>query len=252
MPLPKSRGGKIRAPKLIAGGSTEPSMGNRAAPQSLTDQAYARIRHDIITCALKPGQEIAEIDLAARFEMSKTPVREALVRLQLEGLVKAFPRRGYQIAPIRVSDVNEIFDLRIILEAAAIDLAIAHATDDDLERLSALAGAAVDGQYMDNPIRAHHLNNEFHSTIAQMSRNERLHRTVLQTLQELERFFYLEAQASDRYPPDHVGHLAIVDVMRRRDAASARAAMVEHIQSTRSVLLYSLISGSGDRVIRLE
>jgi DNA-binding GntR family transcriptional regulator len=75
------------------------STGQKAATkrngkqQSLTDQAYSGLRKEIITCRLRPGTEVGEQELALRLNMSKTPVRESLVRLTLEGLVESFPRR---------------------------------------------------------------------------------------------------------------------------------------------------------------
>lgn len=211
---------------------------------SLTDHAYALIRRDIVSCVLAPGDEFTEFDLAERFQMSKTPVREALARLRFEGLVRAFPRRGYKIEPVRVSDINDIFDARIVLEAGAIALAVRHIDEADLDDLEQLARASSDNDYLIDIDQYQQVNNAFHETIAKASRNMRLHRMVGQTIKELERFFYLEAQSDGQYPAGHVSHLDIVDVMRARDALRAREAITEHINGTRQVLIASLVEGS--------
>ena len=106
-----------------------PSTDKGAKKVSLAEQVYMRLRTEILHCQLPPGTELSEAELAARFEMSKTPVREALVTLRQEGLVLTFPRRGYQVAPITFGDMNELFDLRIMLEAGAVELACQRITD---------------------------------------------------------------------------------------------------------------------------
>lgn len=211
---------------------------------SLTDRAYERIRHDIVRCALPPGAEFTETDLAERLEMSKTPVREALARLQFEGLVRTFPRRGYRIEPIRVSDINEIFDARIVLEAGAVGLAVQHISAAELDELDVLARASTDSAYMVDFDHSQRVNNAFHESIALASRNTRLHRMVGQTITEFDRFFFLEAQSDAPYPEGHVSHADIVAIMREGDAAKARDAMSTHINSMRSILIESLVRGA--------
>ena len=211
---------------------------------SLTDRAYERIRHDIVRCALPPGAEFTETDLAERLEMSKTPVREALARLQFEGLVRTFPRRGYRIEPIRVSDINEIFDARIVLEAGAVGLAVQHISAAELDELDVLARASTDSAYMVDFDHSQRVNNAFHESIALASRNTRLHRMVGQTITEFDRFFFLEAQSDAPYPDGHVSHADIVAIMREGDAATARDAMSTHINSMRSILIESLVRGA--------
>jgi len=210
---------------------------------SLTDRAYELIRRDIISCVLPPEAEFTEVDLAGRLQMSKTPVREALARLQFEGLVRAYPRRGYQIEPVRLSDINDIFDARAIVEAGVITLAVERITDAELERLDGLARASSDDGYATDFERSHRLNNEFHEAIALASGNLRLHRMVVQTNTELERFFFLEAHAEDAYPADHVTHGQIVARMRERNPETARQAIIEHIEGTRRLLVGALMDG---------
>ena len=213
----------------------------RSSKVSLTDQAYRIIRKEIMECALAPGLEFTELDIAERFAMSKTPVREALMRLQFEGLVKAYPRRGYMIEPVKISDINEIFEMRIVLEAGAMDLAVQRATQQDIDELQTIARSISDAVYRVEPDRSNNVNNMFHERLAIAARNTRLHRSVVQMLNELERFFYIEAQATTAYPVQYASHLDIVASLEKRDAAAARAAIIDHIEGTRHVLLASLV-----------
>jgi DNA-binding GntR family transcriptional regulator len=215
---------------------------------SLTDRAYSLIRQDIISCALPPGSEMTEFEIAERLQMSKTPVREALARLQFEGLVRAYPRRGYQVEPVRVSDINDIFDARIVLEVGAIAYAVKNISAAELDDLDRLAQSSSDSDYLSDLDRSQQVNNAFHESIALASRNIRLHRMVSQTIKELERFFYLEARSEGQYPPDHISHRDIVVAMRDGDVAKASTALKEHIDGTRSVLIGSLIRTSSKAV----
>jgi DNA-binding GntR family transcriptional regulator len=216
----------------------------RGSKVSLTDQAYRIIRKEIMECALAPGLEFTELDIAERFAMSKTPVREALMRLQFEGLVKAYPRRGYLIEPVKISDINEIFEMRLILEGGAMDCAVQRASDEDIRKLYDIAQSISDAIYHEEPDRSHKVNNLFHESLALAARNARLHRSLVQTLNELERFFYIEARASIDYPDQHATHRDIVSALERRDAAAARAAIIDHIEGTRRVLLASLVESN--------
>lgn len=218
---------------------------------TLTDQAYERIRKEILVCSLKPGDEFTELDIAKRYEMSKTPVREALMKLQFDGLVRAYPRRGYRVEPVKVSDINDIFDMRLVIEGGAVELAVQRMADAELAELSTIAASISDEVYATDPDRSHSVNNRFHECIARISRNDRLYRSVVQLLRELERFFYIEAQASTEYPDQYASHIDIVSAMTRGDIATARSAMHDHIEGTRTILLTALLDGRGKMPLQL-
>ncbi|MGQ9368291.1 GntR family transcriptional regulator [Azospirillum sp. ST 5-10] len=229
---------------MIRPTTSVPEDPGHRARGSLADRAYAIIRRDIVSWTLKPGDAFTEMDVAARLAMSKTPVREALMRLQFDGLVKAYPRRGYVVEPIKVSHINDIFDLRVILERGATELAVARADPEELDRLAELAAAIPYERYHADAERARDVNDAFHEGIALASRNERLHRTLAQLLKEMERFFHIEAQAPQPRTEAYATHRDIVEAMRRGEAAAAGDAMVDHIEGTRRVLLASVFDAN--------
>jgi DNA-binding GntR family transcriptional regulator len=92
----------------------------------LRERVYEELRHDIVSCELMPGAEIREAELAARFEVSKSPVRDALISLEREGLVITIPRQGYRVAPVSISDMLDMFHLRAALERANIERGAQH------------------------------------------------------------------------------------------------------------------------------
>src|SRR5918999_630461 len=139
----------------------------RSGDRSLARRAYESLKQDILTCLLRPGTQIFEGELAARYGTSKTPVREALNLLGQEGLVQVLPRRGYLVAPITLRDVQEVFQLRLLLETAAAELAAEHITEEGLRQLRALV--AVRYTYRDRASYARFLraNRDFHIAVAQ-------------------------------------------------------------------------------------
>ena len=94
-----------------------------------------QIRQDILSCGLPPGAELREAELAEQYDVSKSPVRDALQRLQFEGLVETEPRRGHRVTPISVSDARDILEMRETLEVAAAKRMIRDASDAKLADL---------------------------------------------------------------------------------------------------------------------
>lgn len=210
---------------------------------SLTIQAYETIRQRILTCQMPPGLAFTESDLSAQMEMSKTPIREALLRLQVEGLVETIPRRGYVVSALHVADINDIFDFRVMIEGSCAEIAAQRATPGDLARLDSLAqrSSAAYDRVVDPDLQLLQeqalLNNAFHEAVAIATGNFRLHRSSVRIIREYERFFFLEWRSELRYPPDHKDHCEISRLIATGDAAGARGAMMTHIEGARSTLL---------------
>jgi DNA-binding GntR family transcriptional regulator len=152
--------------------------------QSLAGQVYETIKREIITCTLMPGQQIAQPQLAERYGVGVTPVREALQKLAREGLIQSIPRFGYLVKTITITDISEIFELRAILECAAVRLAAIRATPAQLELLEKLADCTY--VYKDRASYSEFLsyNREFHLELAIASGNRRLVETISQSLDE--------------------------------------------------------------------
>ena len=178
------------------------STGQKAATkrngkqQSLTDQAYSGLRKEIITCRLRPGTEVGEQELASRLNMSKTPVRESLVRLTLEGLVEAFPRRGYRITPVTIKDITDIFTVRKALESVAAELAAVRMSKKELDALKALADQTYVQDSSLPVLEFVSANNIFHATIAEGARVPRLHALITGYLEQCTPVCYTWARRS--------------------------------------------------------
>ncbi|WP_285493957.1 GntR family transcriptional regulator [Actinomadura sp. NBRC 104425] len=104
-------------------------------PRSRADEAYLTLRERIVNCRLAPGQRVTERQLAAELDLGLTPIRQALVRLDSEGLVRTLPRRGYQVTPLTIQSVNELFQIWRILGPAIAELTVKTASVDEREQV---------------------------------------------------------------------------------------------------------------------
>lgn len=209
---------------------------------SLTETAYNSIRTRVLSGELRPGVEFSELELADQLSMSKTPVREALGRLCVEGLIEAFPRRGYRVTPVTVKDINDLFAIRAMTEGTAASMAALNLLPADLDRLEQLADVGYVPKQQESIQSFVKANEVFHLAIAAGANNPRLLALVTAHLEECTRLFYLGARSRDVNPETSNDHRRIVEVLRRRDPAKAHEVMVEHSEHTRQGILLALIS----------
>ncbi|HLE74115.1 MAG TPA: GntR family transcriptional regulator [Anaerolineales bacterium] len=196
-------------------------------------RVYEELREAIITCSLPPGSIIFEQALAERYQVSKTPVREALQRLVQEGLVEAIHGVGYRILTMTVTDAHEIFEMRLILEKASADRAAQQITQEQLADLSTLAEAAY--AYGDYTTYTHFLeaNRAFHLAVAQVSGNSRLVSALRASLIEMERLLHLGLDLRDSAEEMREEHLALVQALSSGDARQAVQVMADQIIASR-------------------
>src|SRR5260370_16240122 len=103
----------------------------------LNSIAFDRIKRDILTCALEPGRQVTEGQLSTRYGLGKAPIRAALLALCQDRFVRAIPRRGYVISPITIRDVQDVTQLRLLLEPSAAQLAAGRLEAEGIGRLEA-------------------------------------------------------------------------------------------------------------------
>ena len=211
---------------------------------SLAGQVYEAIKKDIISCALGPGQQIAQQQLAERYGVGITPVREALQKLTREGLVLTIPRFGYLVTTITISDVAEIFELRAILESAAARLAAARASDEQVEQLAGLAGYTY--VYKDRDSYSDFLahNRAFHIALAKASGNKRLIAAISHLMDELTRMFHLGLDLKDSAAEMRQEHQELVEVLRQRNPEEAEKIVLAQINRSRQRIYEALLPGT--------
>jgi len=209
-----------------------------AAPL-VRDGVYDRLRNDILSCVFKPGSQIHEQDLAQRYAVSKSPIRDALLRLQEQQLVEVLPRKGYRIKSISVSDAREMYEMRLLLEQSCLRRAIEQATDAELKRLDRFLKVPRNIDLAEWIA----YNRDFHIAIAQACGNQRMARASIEVIEQFDRLTYTgisslgDREALQRFVEEHG---EIVRAMQRRDKRKACALAREHIENSRKRLLERL------------
>ena len=210
---------------------------------SLANQAYQRLHQEILTCVLSPGQMVSERELARRYDVSKTPIREALAQTCHEGLMQRLPGRGYMVAPITIKDIRDLFDLRLILEVAAVERAAHNPT---LELLGSLRGMAEAKYELDEP-ESHfsflRTNRAFHLALASVAANQRLVELVEELFNQMERLFHLGLRLRDSSEEMRREHQELVAFLENGDVESAVAAIKEQILASRDRILEAIMQG---------
>jgi DNA-binding GntR family transcriptional regulator len=216
---------------------------------SLAEQAYQAIRKDIFTCVLDPGKQIAQSQLVERFDFGITPIREALKRLEQEGFVRSIPRFGYVVSPITMKDVEDVYDLRLILEEAAVRKAIEHASDEELARIKECTSFTY--VYQDRETYLHFLehNISFHHAIALASGNRKLAAMLAEVLQEMTRIFHLGLELRDSAEEMRHEHVLLAEALCARDAGRAVEIVREQILTSRKRVLEDLTRRLGQAAI---
>jgi len=198
----------------------------------LRDDVHAKIKDAILTCALAPGAKIHEQDLARAHKVSKSPIRDALLRLQSEELVEVLPRKGYRVKPVSLADALELYDMRHVLERACVERVIEHASDDDLRALDAYRRAppAADlSAWIE-------YNRRFHIAIASLCGNRRLLRALTELIHAFDRLTYtgVAGLAGNRAMQKFAGeHRRLIDAIKARDKRKAATLIRTHIEGSR-------------------
>jgi DNA-binding GntR family transcriptional regulator len=225
----------MKRAKLPADGST------------LTSKVYAEIKRDLVRCLMRPGEALHEADLAARFKVSKTPVREALNQLAREGYLDVEPRRGYVVSPISLKDVQDVFQLRLMVEPAAAGLAAERGDEEILPTLQRLS--RIEYRHGDPESYAAFLsaNREFHTAVARATGNHRLASFVERLLEEMERFFHLGLDIRDSSEEMVHEHQELVDAIVGGDGKAAEDFMHKALITSRKRVIEAILESSSSR-----
>jgi len=218
-------------------------MASSELSTSLAEQAYLQLRGEILTCTLAPGQVVSERELARRYEISKTPIREALAQTYHEGLMQRLPGRGYMVTPITIKNIRNLFDLRLILEVAAAERAAQHPSPEQIAKLKEMA---VVSYHLDDP-ESHALflktNRDFHLTLAESATNQRLVEVLDGLFNEMERLFYLGLRLRDSSEEMTREHQEVVTALENGDVEAARETTSKQIMNSRDRILEAIMQG---------
>ena len=202
---------------------------------------YTALRREIITAQHRPADRLAVDRLAERFGTSVSPVRDALTKLGQEGLVTIKPRSGYFVTRMTFKELQDLLDLREVLETAALERAVKVISADKLHHLETLHGRYT-GDDPESYDRYTQENRRFHVSLAEASGNLELARQVGHLLDRLARFMVMTR--TGKVMPD--SHAQIISALRKGSAVAARRALVNELRTAaKKILAHVLAEESG-------
>lgn len=208
--------------------------------QPLREVVCETLRDAVRRGILQPGERLMEIQLAEDLGVSRTPVREAIRKLEMEGYVIMMPRRGTYVADLSIRDINEVFEIRTSLESLASGLAAERINEDELEKLQRLLveiGAYIKSGDMEGIVRT---DTEFHDLLYQASRNTRLVGIISNLREQLTRFRTTSMSFPGRLKATLEEHRKIVEAIAQGDEKAARKAAEHHMEKSEQTLLASM------------
>ena len=219
-------------------GHLEPIEINSYRP--LRELVCENIRQAIIDGTFKPGERLMEIQMADEMGVSRTPVREAIRRLELEGFVVMIPRRGTYVADISIKDITEIYEVRISLDVLAAGLAAERITDEELETMNGYLreiSRYVPSLDIEKIVA---LDSAFHDVLYKASRNERLCNIIGNLREQLTGIRARSMSYPGRLVDTMNEHRELLDSIASRDIERAQRAARIHIENAEQILLRSL------------
>jgi DNA-binding GntR family transcriptional regulator len=207
------------------------------------ESLYASLRDLIASGDLYPGRRVTEVELSERFGVSRTPVRDALKRLESEGLLSSAPRRGLVVTQLSPQQVSELYAVREVLEAFAARLMAHHASEMEIETLNVIVRREAEAA---DATTLKRLNRTFHSVIYSAARN----RYLVGALDSLSDYLTLLPGTTFRMSPTPtVGveeHQAIAAAIAARDPVAADSSAREHIRAAAHRRLLMLVEEDGE------
>ena len=197
----------------------------------LRDVVFNTLRQAILKGELKPGERLMEIALAERLGVSRTPIREAMRKLEQEGLVVMIPRRGAQVANITEKDLNDVLEVRIALENVAIEKACARMTEEEMRRLWLAAKEFEHTIAEGNLVKLAEADVAFHEVIYQASDNKRLIQVLNNMREQIYRYRVEYLKDENNYPTLMKEHKDIVEGLVRKNKMQVTATMHQHVKN---------------------
>lgn len=195
-------------------------------------QVYAQLRELILSFELYPGSRVTETELAERFQVSRTPVREALQRLETEGYLSVRPKQGVFIRQLDVSELAQYYRVRVALELTALDIVCATVADRVLKEIAAAWNPDTQPGRSDDFVRMAERDEEFHIQLAEVSGNQVLAAYLRDINHRIRVIRRLDFTDNGRVDTTYAEHHAIVQSLLARDLERARRLMQAHINAS--------------------
>ncbi|MEN6369258.1 MAG: GntR family transcriptional regulator [Thermotogota bacterium] len=192
----------------------------------LRDDVYTAMKEAILLLDYRPGQSLSLRALADTYGVSATPIREVLIRLEAEGLVKIEPRNSAHVTEVSIQDVVGVTEVRLALADQIGTLAAQRATEEDLQALEALIGR-MEKENRRRALTA--LDSEFHQRVDAATKNQHLAWISGLLRNQVVRLWFLVPGEISYWPEMRAGRVALVSALRRRDESECRTNLREHV-----------------------
>jgi len=202
----------------------------------LGEIVFDYLRESILKGEIKPGERLMEVAIAEKLGVSRTPVREAIRRLEKENFVRMIPRRGAFVADLTTKDIKDVLELRKELEGFASYLAAMRMDDSDKRYLKTIMEGFIESLEQKDRYGMLEKDNEFHELIFKASGNNKLIDIVLDLHDQFQRFRLIYFNEFDNYLELMTSHKKIYDAIVAQDAVEARKYAEEHILSIETIV----------------
>ena len=206
----------------------------------LRDVVFNTLRQAILTGELKPGERLMELHLAGRLGVSRTPIREAIRMLELEGLVTMIPRKGAEVSRISKQDISDVLEVRGSLDALAVRLSCERITEEEITLLEEAAEAFRKAVHTGDLTAVAQADVLFHDRIAASSKNKRLIQMVNNLAERV--FRYRMEYLKDTRNHENLirEHEEILNDIRNRDTQHAQEAILKHVNNQEKAIIHQL------------
>jgi DNA-binding GntR family transcriptional regulator len=215
--------------------------------QTLREKILETIREAILKGTLKPGEKVAEPELAERFGISRTPIREAFRQLESEGYLTVIPRKGAVVTALSEQDVQEFYAIKSILEGYAAELAASKLTEKDIEKLQSinekLKNLAAEGD-VKSFFRVH---NEFHDLFIRVAGNHKLAELITQLGMKFNRLRMASLSVQGRMNISVIEHEGLIEAFKNQDGNQAENLVKKTAAIGGKVLLEGMMETEGGR-----
>lgn len=209
--------------------------------------AYEVLKHAIITGEIPAGERIVETDYAERLHISRTPLREALRKLERDGLVEYVLRRGVVVRAFTISDVDEIYTIRNSLEMLTLPAIIERATAEDIAALREKLNAMDKLMQQGDIETLSPLTRAFHSQFTAICAQKRILRVIESQDEYIRRFSSMAIRQEDRLAAAHAEHYQMVELVEKRDLEALRTLVYQHIERSKGNCLAALVAQRQNR-----
>lgn len=206
----------------------------------LREIVFETLREAIINGNLKPGERLMEVQLAEEMGVSRTPVREAIRKLELENFVVMIPRKGAYVSGISLKDIADVYEVRAALEFLAAGLAAERITEEELEKLERLLIAVAEAAERNDLNEWVQKDTEFHDIIYKASRNDRLVQIVNNLMEQIHRFRSTSLAYPGRMKIAVEEHKKIVEAISERNIPLAQSLAQEHVENAENSMLEAM------------